>query len=432
MQLSKEQLEDAAKMASTPDLPNFSRAGTGKTHTTLHAMKLSGLSRHLVIAPKIAVSWWVEQAKEFLGADARAVTTAGSPLVGDVVVTTYGVARSIADRIYDEFDGGTLTLDESQYARTPEAKMTAAIFGQRTDLVGGIAERFDTVWQLSGTPMQNFANDYYTQAAVLHLEHFASLGITDYESFCKRFTYSAKRQYNARMPPVWKIVGSTNEALLGRIVYEGIGAIRRLDAPGMPDLRYRELSVPVRLSREVRAAMAGKSEKEILTELNDPDSVMAKVWKLVGLAKVDEVVPYIGDCYKSSPILLGCWHHEVIEAYKSRLTAMGLRVEVVTGKTRDELREPIRQKFNGGHVDVLIGQMKAMGVSWNLQEASHHVIVAETHPSPSVIEQFYKRVYRRGQTRGCIVDVMSGKDIAVDDALNGVRARKQKSNDKIG
>ncbi|MDJ0827781.1 MAG: SNF2-related protein [Rhodobacter sp.] len=432
LKLSPEQAEDAQKMADNPDLPNFSLPGTGKTHTALEAIKLFGAKRNVIVAPPIALHWWEEQAREYLGADARIVKTGSSPLVGDITIMSYGIMRNARERIYETFDGGSLTLDESHNVCNIDAKQTQAVFGNQMDLAGGIAERFDTVWNMTGTPKMNHANDYYTQAAILHPEPFARRDIHNYKDFCTRFTYSQERQYNPRMRPVWKIVGSQNEGLLGRIVYEDIKAIRRKTASSLPKLRERTLEVPVTLPKEIRTTLKNMGHAEILMRINLKGGIIAEAWRLIGLGKVKHVVPYVGDSVKDSPVLLGCWHHEVMDAYVEAFTEMGLRVEKVAGDVSAKMKENIRRAFNDGFIDVLVGQMKSMGVAWNLQEAANHVVIAEVHPSPAIIDQFYKRVYRRGQTQDCIVDKVLGEGMVVDEALDGVRERKEVSDRKIG
>jgi len=428
--LSPEQEEDARRMADNPDLPNFSKPGTGKTHTALRALDLFNPKRTLIVGPKISIGWWEEQAKSFLGAEVGVLKSSSSPLVGDIVVTTYGLARNARDKLYDAFKEGALILDESHYVSGVDAKQTQAIFGNKIDLAGGLAERFDTVWCMTGTPMQNFANDYYTQAAVLHPDLFAEYGIRSYDDFCRKFTYKAQRQFHPRMQPVWKIVASANEGLLHRIVYDELCAIRRLEAPNLPKLRRRDLGIPVKVSKELKDACNGMSDEAIARALNDDNGIVAKAWHYLGLAKIPEVVPYVGDSVKAGPILLGCWHRDVMEAYAQHFIKMNMRVEQVHGGTPENKLASIRTAFNKGYIDVLIGQMKAMGTSWNLQECCSHVIVTEVHPSPSVFDQFYKRVYRYGQEQECTVDLIIA-DHPVDKALNSVREAKEKSDDKI-
>jgi SNF2 family DNA or RNA helicase len=432
MQLTEQQIADAIYMANNPDVPNFSKAGTGKTHTTLRAIEIFDKGPTLIVGPVIAVDWWAEQAKEFLGADVQVLTSGDTKLRGgaDVYVTTFGVARNTAHYLYEFFDNGALVVDESHNVRNPEAKQTQAIFGKRADGRGGLVSCFDTVWCLTGTPIEGYANDMWTQAGVLHPSVFDRYSIRTYDDFCRTFTYRKQKQFHPRMQPVWKISGNTNEALLHRIVYDEIGALRRQEAPGLPALRMRRLHVPVRLSADVRKAMRGKTDEQIVHAMNDPDSPISNAWRAVGVAKVDEVVHYSGELLRDGPLLLGAWHHDVMDAYVDKFKAMGKEVVKVSGKTPDRQKAVIRKAFNAGNIDVLVGQMKAMGTSWNIQEACSNVIIAETVPSPAIVEQFYKRVYRFGQKRPCQVDIVLS-NTPVDESLDGVRLRKQASDERI-
>jgi len=433
IKLSPEQVEDALRMANEQDLPNFSKAGTGKTHTALKAIELTKAKQSLVLAPKIALGWWQEQASEFLGADARILKSGSSPLAGDIMITTYDIARNMKARLWEYFSYGNLVLDESQNVCNPDAGRTRAVFGNSCDLVGSLAERFEQVWPMSGTPIQNYANDLFTQVCALHPELFEKHGVTNYDSFCRKFTFTRKKQFHPNMKPVMKISGNVNEILLSRIVYTELDAIHRIEAAGLPPIRTRHMYVPLKLDADMRKLMAEVDKlplDQIMAAINAPDSIIAKAWRFIGLIKVAEVVPYIGDCVKDGPILVGCWHRDVMTAYCTKLREMGLKVEQVHGGTPDLNRAVFRKMFNNGEIDVLIGQMKAMGTAWNLQEASSHIIVAETHPTPSVIEQFYKRVHRRGQKNHCQLDIVVG-DNKLDRALEGVRQRKEASSDKI-
>jgi len=386
----------------------------------------------LILGPVIARDWWAEQADEFLGAKVQVLTGGDTKFKEgcDVYVTTFGVARNRAAEFYDRFDRGALVIDESHNLRSPEAKQTQAVFGRLADGRGGLCACFDTVWCLTGTPIGAYANDMWTQVGVLHPEVFDRYSIRTYDEFCNRFTFRRKKQFHPRMQPVWKISGNTNEALLHRIVYDEVGAIRRQEASGLPALRMRRLHVPIRLDAAVRKAMSGKSDDEITQALNDPDSPISNAWRAIGVAKVKEIVPYGGDLLRDGPLLLGAWHHDVMDAYVEAFTEMGKSVVKVSGKTPDRQKAIIRKAFNNGEIDVLVGQMKAMGTSWNIQEACTNVIIAEAVPSPAIVEQFYKRVYRFGQTRPCQVDIILS-DTPVDNALDGVRLRKETSNIKI-
>jgi SWI/SNF-related matrix-associated actin-dependent regulator of chromatin subfamily A-like protein 1 len=433
MKLLAEQIEDAEKMASASDLPNFSKAGTGKTHTALEAMRLVNAPRCLVLCPKIALHMWAEEAEKFLGMSAQVVKSSGTAFTGsDMIVTTYDLAANMKGKLIDEFHGAGAVLinDESHYVNNPTAKRTKALFGDKCDLEGSLAQWFAQVWNLTGTPMTSYADGMFTQAALLHPEVFGKYNITTLAEFEKQFTFKRQKQYHPQMQPVWKISGNLNEGFLNRLIYQEVGAIRRLEAKGLPEVRHRDLAVDIKLTKDVQRALKGMTNEAIAAQINNPDSMVAKVWHTVGLLKVPEAVPYIGECAKAGPILLGVWHRDVGTMYQNALEDMGFKVAQVNGDTKDDAKEHIRTAFNNGLIDVLVGQMGAMGVSWNLQKAASHVIIAEEYPAPAVIEQFYKRVYRYGQQNPVQVDYIASAT-PIDEALRGVRERKAKSNEKI-
>jgi len=104
-------------------------------------------------------------------------------------------------------------------------------------------------------------------------------------------------------------------------------------------------------------------------------------------------------------------------------------VAIISGATPTADREKIVKQFNAGHLDYLLGQISAMGVSANLQGACNYVAVLEEVPSPGMLQQFVARVYRKGQQHHVQVDLLrSGHDI--DVALARLRTEKQTVIDK--
>jgi hypothetical protein len=433
MKLLAEQEEDSSRMASEADLPNFSKAGTGKTYTALEAIRKAGIQRSLVLCPKIALEMWSEEAEGYLGMSTQVIRAGSTALQNvDMHITTYDLAVPLKAKLIETYVGAGAALinDESHYINGPDAKRTKNVFGEQLDLAGGIAERFAQVWNLTGTPMTAYANGMFTQAAVLHPEIFAPVNAETYSKFERMFTFKKQKQFHPRMMPEWKISGNVHEGLLNKLVYLDLKAIRRMEAKGLPPLRERDFIVKIALSPVTRKQLASMTMEQVMQQINDPNSIVAKLWHMVGLLKVPETLPYVGESAKQSPIMLGVWHRDVGQAYYEGLRKMGLEVVQVNGSTKDSDKDHIRKAFNAGLIDVLIGQMQAMGVSWNIQKASSHVVIAEEHPSPSTIEQFYKRVFRYGQENPVQLDFVTA-DVSIDEILRGVRLRKKASDLKI-
>ncbi len=420
-------------MASKQDLPNFSLPGTGKTLTALNAAKLVGANSGLILCPRIALSMWQETIEDFFGVKARILRT-GNDAIGPepFIVTTYDLAPKLAAKLTERFDDKVQVLinDESHYIKSVTAQRTKAVFGSMCESrLGGLATHFDQVWNMTGTPITAFADDMWSQVGLFHQDAFKQYG-TSYTAFKRGFTFSQLKSFHPRMPKAPKIVANTNERLLHKIVYEDIGAIRRQALDGLPALRTREFLVPVSLPLVAKASLRDMTPEKIIVALNDPDSIVSKIRKLEGTIKVPYVGEYVVEAARSSPVLLGVWHNDVGAAYEAFFKKAGLRAVRVYGGTNTNLHDSIRHDFNAGKTDVLIGQMQAMGVSWNIQKASAHVCIAEDHPSPSIIEQFYKRVYRYGQENPVQLDLFISNTL-IGHSIKQVREAKHGSQRRI-
>lgn len=435
--LMKIQDEDADKMASGRDLPNYSKAGTGKTLSTLEAFKRSGHKRGLVLCPPIALTMWKQEIESWLGAKAQVLRTGGDLIdpSADFVVAPFDLAaRSQRQYLYNAFTEGALILDEAHYLRRHTSKRTCAVFGTRTDGYGGFSENFDQIWSLTGTPIFRHHDDLWSQLRPLFpdlLERYRSL---DYEDFIRNFCVVKLKKHNPKMQPKLTIIRSQNEAIINKILFKDIGAIRREEAPELPPLVEQEYIPQMRVIPSKYAKYVNKmSEQDLLKALvsdNDDDEFsMQHIWQAVALAKVASGAEYIAEHAHSAPVLVGVWHNSVGEAYLQELRKIGVTAMRVYGATSHSQREEIRDMFNRGDLQVIVGQMQAMGVSWNLQELANRVVIAQDHFNPEVIEQFYKRVYRTGQENKTYLDTFTS-DHPLDKAIRKVRRSRSTSHDK--
>lgn len=429
-----DQEEDAALMAAGADLPNFSLAGTGKTITALRAIELAGVQRGLILAPRIAQSMWAKTIKDFLGADVHVIKKGGQAVPSaDFIVCTYDLAWKTPDLFGTFTKGGNdvraMVNDESHKLKSADANRTKFIVGPRTDLVGGLAERFDQVWNMSGTPIRAFADDLWTQVGVYHRPVFAKVGAGSLPQFRRMFTFSQLRQYNKFAPPVMKVVKNINEVRLHDLLYKEIGCVRRTEIEGLPKLALRSLEYDIKIPRDLKTysqAMSFAQLGKAVASKRDDDA-LSKFQRMVGLLKIPGLLEHVVDSAEVSPVLLGVWHRDVGAEYEQHLTKAGLVVQQVNGSTPSGKLDDIQDRFNNGDIDVLVGQMAAMGESWNLQSVCKHVIIAENYPVPSVLEQFYKRVYRRGQTRKVQVDIAVA-NTPLDEMLYRLSVQKDTSN----
>jgi transcription termination factor 2 len=80
-------------------------------------------------------------------------------------------------------------------------------------------------------------------------------------------------------------------------------------------------------------------------------------------------------------------------------------------------------------VDVLVGQIKSMGVSLNLQGGSH-IVEVETDWSPALMHQFRARCHRMGQKNHVHVDIFE-HDNKIDQAVRRISATKSRGHKKL-
>lgn len=431
-ELFPHQIEDSSRMATEGHLPNWSLPGTGKTLTALEAFRKAGHRYGLVLCPPIAQVMWRDTIRDYLGLEAQIVTsgTASLPTAG-IAIATFGVGGGrLRTGLADWADSmpshttGALIIDEAHYLKNPDSKRTNAVFGLRADGRGGLFSCFNQCWQLTGTPVSRWSDDLWPQLRCTHPNVLLKYNVLNLRDFRDTFCWTEVKKYHPRMAPRRIVVGSKNQELLRELINDINPPRRKLDI--MPSLTKRTLTITgdatlKRLAKEARA-VAPNSLGSALAN-NDPSVV--KLWHDLALAKVEPAMEYITEAANVSPVLLGCMFRDVINSLFLRLSKTGLQCAVVTGATPDKERQKIRDRFNAGELNCLIGQMDAMQVSWNLQGGSHVIIMCD-HFSPSTIEQFYSRVYRTGQTKNCTVDFIKAEH-PIDEALAAVRARKSEN-----
>jgi SNF2 family DNA or RNA helicase len=147
---------------------------------------------------------------------------------------------------------------------------------------------------------------------------------------------------------------------------------------------------------------------EIEQALADKDENLATMRRELGLSMIPEAADFIwqrADAEQGA-ILVGAWHREVIDGLVDLLHVKKLRVAKLDGRTSAAMKTEIQRQFNEGELDVLVGQIAAMGVSLNLQRGGNSIVVVEEDWSPSVMDQFYARLHRMGQGKPVHVDTL--------------------------
>ena len=251
--------------------------------------------------------------------------------------------------------------------------------------------------------------------------------------YCVRQRRRVKTKYG-REVEIQTVVGSRNLDQLNELIFGGDKplAVRRTiqevhDA--MPPLTFNTLQIGLTQSDELKEAMKtikGMSITQIAQQLTSSDTHLATLRRLLGIAKVPAAAEVIAERIAddpSTPVLVGAWHREVIDALADALADRKLSIRRLTGSTSSPRREQIISDFNKGWIDGLVGQIGAMGVSLNLQKLGHRILTVEEDYSPAVMDQFYARLWRMGQEKHVHVDRLRA-DNKLDKAVAQILGRK--------
>lgn len=177
------------------------------------------------------------------------------------------------------------------------------------------------------------------------------------------------------------------------------------------DRAFRYIQTIEALCDRLGAAMDAQNKEEpdwqtAIESLSLPDQIMftelAEAREEVALAKVGMVVEHVQRLTDANePVILFAYHKSVIADLKARLEKNGLRVGVITGSIAPNKRQAVVDAFQAAEIDVIIGNILAMGVGFTLTRA-RFVVFAELDWVPAMIEQAEDRAWRHGQLNAVV------------------------------
>jgi SNF2 family DNA or RNA helicase len=413
MELLPHQIEDAKFLASRKIAGCFNGMGTGKTRTALEALVVSEVLRTVIVGPPISLRMWANEAADHMGCTPQ-ILAKGSTEIDpktDILICSYEIATKRQHELMawarQPLNGmrTALICDESHALKSTKAKRTKAILGK-----GGMCEAFEHTWLLTGSPMTRWADDlipFLFRAAPQEIKK--KIGALNIDRFNLRYCIVQERKFPGAYRPVKMTVGSRNLDELGAILAT-CATRRTLDDvwESMPSLTHTRLAVEVSGVAAINRALEKMTMAQIEDAIAQNDENLATMRRELGVSMVPEAADFIwqrADAEQGA-ILVGAWHREVIDALVDLLHVKKLRVGKLDGRTSAAHKVELQRQFNEGELDVLVGQIGAMGVSLNLQRGGNAIVVVEEDWSPSVMDQFYARLHRMGQGKPVHVDTL--------------------------
>ena len=319
----------------------------GKTYTALEAARLACARQIVVICPAIAVAEWKRQFDEYCPA-----SSARPP----IIVVSYDKFVRADPHKFDRgltVGNSVLILDEAHYLKSREAKRTKLIYGN-----DGLHTMFKHVWALTGTPVTRDARDLYP---ILRAAKVWTRSFDDYlDEFC-----------------VWKLVPVRKGSRQKRVAVFGTKnklALRYLLGKIMLRRTVKQVAGELGVEPRVNVRTLPQSDKRVDFDSLTPEKISDLSRVEVAAVKVpvlaDEIAESLDLNVYDCTVVFG-WHLGIILGLSDALNARGISHAIITGSTPQKERVDHVRKFMTGKIQVLIGNVLAMGTAIDLSRANH-------------------------------------------------------------
>ena len=301
-----------------------------------------------------------------------------------------------------------LIVDEAHRAKNTDAK--------RSQSVMELAGRIPQVLLLTGTPMRN----HPSEAGVLLSYIDAEAG----DVFAKERGYATD---DIRDYLHYLMIRRLKRDVLPQLP-DKIRQTIELDAldPEQMSLYEEAMGGAYRLYAE--ALGEGCSDREAWTAARP---MVERARNHLGLAKVcgGQVTQLICDIVnQKGNVVVFCSHHACSDTLKQQLADIGIRAEIVDGRTKAEDRKRVEEEFQAGRLPCFVGGINAAGEAITLT-ATDTVVFVELDWVPAALLQAEDRIHRVGQSRGChIIHLLAHGDTLDNEMAHRLFAKLETIN----
>lgn len=403
--------------------------GLGKTAQVIALLQTRPLAdrRHMVVCPASVVPVWREEIARFYPEakidtlkSGHDFTTNPEPVIWLASYTQLRKHRALLEAT----DFGYLILDEGQFIKNPDAKVTQACFAIKA------AHRL----VLTGTPLENRQLDLWSIFRFLlpgllgTRAGFEAALAADREGTIKRlrqqltpFTLRrTKNEVAKELPPKVEMdllcpLTEVQRAQYAHICSEGLARLGEDITTALREKSFGFLALLTRL-RQVCC------DPDLLPWLNAPLSDSGKLTLLI--EKLSEV---IGSGHK---VVIFSQFVTLLDRVRSALDASypDLPRYEITGMTVDR-QKPVQQFQTAEGAAVMLVSLKAAGTGITLH-AADYVFLLDPWWNPAVEDQAIDRVHRIGQTNTVFVYRMVTTG-TIEERIQALKADKKALFDQI-
>jgi SNF2 family DNA or RNA helicase len=389
--------------------------GLGKTIMMIGTLICNFQKHSLIVLPPILIDQWFIQilkttghkALIFHGEDKKTISME-QLLSAHIVITTYGAITLTKKQIKDDV---TTVLHKIQWSRVIFDEAHHLRNSKTTRYISAKMLLADIRWLVSGTPIQNSKNDFYSLCSMIRLPASYYTEPTNLRDLASSFILKrSKKQVGIVMSDVVSdknIVLWTNqkEMQLSEEIHSALPFSRvstekgREIIKGLQNGGILSLLLHARQTCILPKLMTNKLHKLYQLGAISDYATYKEVFNCS--SKLDSVVASIlerkeNGCGK----LVFCHFREEIDEVATRLRKGGItKVATFDGRTSNAKRFEILNDKN----EVLILQIQTGCEGLNLQENYSEIYFISPHWNPAIEDQAIARCHRIGQTKDVFV-----------------------------
>ena len=395
--------------------------GLGKSRVAIEAF--NSADRVLVVAPSMVISGgtWVDELAKW-AKDPSKFTVAPYSMLNARAKTSNSGSKPVK-ALRDEFQGkwDALIVDEAHYTKGRKTSWTWA--------VEEIAKKSDSVLEMTGTPMPNWANELFTLLRVIWPGEARPGGL--YGSFWRwagEWFQISPSPFSQTGQVIGGLKGCSAACALRpaldpcehfqRFTAMNLGErfLRRLrdDCLDLPPITSQTIKLNMatnqkRLYQELRkdlmtttdsgvelVAWTNGSKQVYLDKLTTSEWLLDPKTDVPSGGKFDQLRYDLES--RSRPTLVLAHYRQTVEACAAVARSVGASAAFVHGGVSDSAKSQAVEDFKAGKLDVLVGSLETLAEGLTLTVADMAIFV-EVSYKPSRNEQAKYRVHRMGQTR---------------------------------
>jgi SNF2 family DNA or RNA helicase len=412
--------------------------GLGKTIMMIGTMLCNYQPGTLVIVPPVLIDQWYIQIYKTTGhksliyhGENKKTITLDQLSKANIVITTYGAITLTTKQIENKV---RTPLHQVKWARTIFDEAHHLRTKKTTRYISAKKLKTSCCWLVSGTPVQNKKDDFYSLCSMIGLPASYYTETANLKELALSFILKrTKKQVGIQMTDVVankNIVNWTNhkEMRLSEEIHSAL-AFSHVSAEKGKKIAHNLVGPLSALLYARQSCIYPKMMEKRLHTLITPDYAEA----FDSTSKLDSVVASIlerkgNGCGK----LIFCHFREEIDEIATRLLAGGMTtVSKFDGRTRNGKRTEILK----GNSEALILQIQTGCEGLNLQENYSEIYFVSPHWNPAVEDQAIARCHRIGQTKTVLVkrfemenfedDEQEVETLTIDNYVEFVQERKR-------